>query len=57
MQVEMEAALPLLLEDRDDSEEEEGCTAHVSIVLQAPLHTLILYYRLHSSFVSPLSGH
>ncbi|KAF2344265.1 Dilute domain, partial [Trinorchestia longiramus] len=28
MQTEMEAALPMLLEDRDDSEEEEGCTAH-----------------------------
>ncbi|XP_047737139.1 afadin [Hyalella azteca] len=33
MQTEMEAALPLLLEDRDDSDEEEGCTAHVLSIL------------------------
>uniref|UniRef100_A0A6A7FPY9 Afadin-like n=1 Tax=Hirondellea gigas TaxID=1518452 RepID=A0A6A7FPY9_9CRUS len=33
MQSEMEGSLPLLLEDRDDADEEEGCSAHVLSIL------------------------
>lgn len=44
MQAELSTSLPMFLEDRDDVNEEEGSTAHVSIAADTLLRSHIMFY-------------